>query len=68
MGFHRRVTDAMNASGSGIEAQIVVLREIMNEIHTVKWILWWVLVILPASGFAVGAFLTALILSQRTTL
>lgn len=46
--FERRLVRIVDTSDSEEEEQSGLLLELVREVHTVKWILWWVLIIVPA--------------------
>jgi hypothetical protein len=51
--FERKLVRIIETSETEDEEQSGLLLELIREVHTVKWILWWVLIIVPA--LVVGA-------------
>jgi hypothetical protein len=47
-GFERKLARIVETSETEAEEQSGLLLELVREVHTVKWILWWVLIIVPA--------------------
>lgn len=45
--FEAKLADIVNTSTSEDEEQSGLLLELIREVHAVKWILLWVLVIVP---------------------
>jgi hypothetical protein len=46
-GFERKLAGILNRAESEAGAQSMLLTLVVREIHTIKWILWWVLIIVP---------------------
>jgi hypothetical protein len=45
--FERKLTDLLHRAESEAGAQSMLLTLLVRELHTIKWILWWVLIIVP---------------------
>lgn len=55
--FEARLVGIMNRSETEGEQQSALLLLLVREIHTIKWILWWVLIIVPAIVLVLGIVL-----------
>ena len=57
--FERRLTGILERSDSADEQQSALLALLIREVHTIKWILAWVLIIVPTVVVVFGLLLTA---------
>jgi uncharacterized membrane protein len=58
-GFEHRLMQIAGLPYAAEEKQSRLLMVLIREVHTVKWILWWVLIIVPIIAVVLGVVLTA---------
>ena len=57
--FERRLTGILERSENADEQHGALLALLVREVHTIKWILAWVLIIVPTIVVVFGLLLTA---------
>lgn len=58
-GFEHHLMQIAGLPDAAGEKQSTLLMMLVREVHTVKWILWWVLIIVPIIAVVLGVVLTA---------
>lgn len=58
--FETKLAEIQASSETEQEEQSALLVELIREVHSVKWILLWVLVIVPVALFVLSGVLIAL--------